>query len=209
MYRIINTSRNVAQSFTTRRKVMSKQTTQRLTTRLREEICENVVTALFKDRLAALAKLNNELATKLLHWHVEPKHLALMKQLPPHFFSTTHEIRYQSKVSGFRAEYGEITTTEGLRVPADIGNYGRIELPSTHGMWKEIRARDAEFISIYDDKKALREKINGLLNGVTTVKALVATWPEVTEYLPEFEEKLDVPAVKADELNVLIAKLKK
>jgi hypothetical protein len=188
---------------------MSKENTIRLTTQLRAEIVDNVVKALFKDRRAENAKSDNALAAKLLFWHVEAKNAGLMKQLPPEYFYTTNAIKYQTPpVSGERGENGDIRSIEGLRVPASL-QHGRIELPSQHAMWKEIRASKAEASAIYSHEQELRSKIRGLVAGVNTVKALVAAWPEVVEYLPEFEEKKSLPAVKADELNSLIAKLKK
>lgn len=189
---------------------MSKAKTTRLTNGLRADISENVINGLFAERARALVTSDTALAARLLNWYVEPRHQALMKQLPSYFFATMGGIRYQTKEqSGVKVEYGEVATSEGLRVPADLGNYGRIHLPATHGLWKEIRASVAECTAIHNDKKILKEKIYGLMAGVSTVKALVAAWPEVTEYLPEFEEKLNVPAVRAEELNDFILKLKK
>ena len=181
----------------------------RLTTQLRNDICSNVVRTLFNERRQEKVKSDDLLAAKLLLWHVESKNAALMKQLPTEYFYMVSSIKYQAPViSGQRGDYGDISTQEGLRVPASL-QHGRIELPATHGIWKEIRASKVEEAAIYDGENVIREKIFGLVNGVNTVKALLAAWPEVVEYLPEFEEKMSVPAIKADELNSLIAKLKK
>lgn len=189
---------------------MSKAASQRLTNALREQILDSVVTSLFRERKAALVASDDKLAEKLLAWYVEPKNAALMRQLPGEYFHSVSCIRYEAPaVSGRNSDYGAISSSVTLRVPAVL-QHGRIELPSSHGMWKEIRASDAEAESINNDTRALREKVNGLLNGVTTVKALLTAWPEVEEYLPKFEQATtNLPAVRAEELNSMIAKLKK
>lgn len=189
---------------------MSTASKQRLTNTLRDEITKSVVTELFRERKAARVASNNKLAEKLLAWYVEPKNAALVKQLPGEYFFETGAIRYEAPtVVGKSSDYGAIQTSVGLRIPA-ILQYGRIEVPLTHGLWKEIRASEAEAVSINGDESELREKVNGLLYGVNTVKALLAAWPEVEEYLPKFEETTaNLPAVCAGELNDMIAKLKK
>lgn len=190
---------------------MSKPNNQRLTNGLRDDILHSVTTSLFNKRRDEAREAEGKLAEKLLVWYIEPKNAALMKQLPDEYFYSASSIRYQEPpVSGKRVEQGQISASSSTyRVPASL-MYGHIELPLTHGLWKEIRAVQAEQKAIHEDSVALRDTVRGLLYGVTTIKALVVAWPEVEEYLPKVEETVkSLPAIRAEELNGMIAKLRK
>jgi hypothetical protein len=183
---------------------MGKPVSIRLTNELRTRIVSALLKDVFGTREERAKKVESDLAAKVLNWHIGDKNLALMKQLPAtYFMSESHiNVRATDVTSG-------LDSTEGFRVPAEL-QYGRwIELPATHGMWKEIRASEAELEAISVARVEVNQKANGLLAGVNTVSKLLETWPEAAAYLPTFAEKTNLPAVRAEELNGMIAKLKK
>ena len=179
----------------------------RLTNDLRIKIVQNLIAALFDERRDELKKRENAVARKVMNWVIGEKNLELMKQLPPEYFDTRHNFRITvPNTEGYEL----IESMDGIRVPAIYnGNYNYVELPATNGLWKEIRACAADMKKYIEEKGEVRTRTNGLLAGVNTVKALLTVWPDIEPFVPVVEEKTGLPAVQADELNVLIRRIKK
>ena len=181
---------------------MAKSNSVKLTNDIREKIMENIAKATFKDRRAALQLQKNSVVGEVISALIGSTNLSLMKQLPPEYFYNQFDFRFYSAGS---VGLVSISVSEPIRVPA-VYQYGTIELPATSGFWKKLRAVSAAQKALYDDEEALVEKARSLLMAVTTVKALLESWPEVEPFLPEIAAKKELPAIRVDEINAMILK---
>lgn len=71
---------------------------------------------------------------------------------------------------------------------------------------QQFHALDAEEKDLRDRRSTIRAQVRAALNSVTTVKKLLAVWPEAKELLPENleEAKVNLPALAVNDLNTMI-----
>jgi hypothetical protein len=178
----------------------------RLTTSVRSEIIQRAVKALIEPRRAALKDAEAVIADEVIAYHIGSKNLALMAQLPPEYFESKSS--FYAVCKNYRS--GSLTSKKGAKVPANMRYDLEVQLPETHGLWKKIKAHEVSREAIEQDEIDLKVKMRGLLDGCTTTKTLLEAWPEVKDYLPDFAAPtVNLPAIRSEDLNSFIAKLKK
>lgn len=174
-----------------------------LTNAIRDTLRENIVNHTFNERVLANRERESALAEKILDHVIGDANLRLMKQLPKEFFVTKSTISLRSETKGFTLRLKDVRA-----IPAYIA-HSRVELPLTHGFWKEIRAVDVEDDAILKEKAQLRSEINAVLQSVRSVPKLLEVWPDIEPFLPKFEEMANLPAVRVEDLNRKIKKFAK
>jgi hypothetical protein len=172
----------------------------RLTETIREHIILHAVRYTFDERRKELGERESIITNKAIDYVIGDDNLRLMKKLPDNFFAYRTDIRIHSKDN-----YSYKKLLNGRLVPAFIA-YSGAELPATNGLWREINAVDREKAALEDERGELTTKIRAMLAGITTVKRLLEVWPESEPFLPSFEEKANLPAVQAEDLNTMIKK---
>lgn len=79
-------------------------------------------------------------------------------------------------------------------------------IPADDPLVQQFHDLDAEEKDLRDRRSTIRAQVRAVLNSVTTVKKLLAVWPEAKELLPENleEAKVNLPALAVNDLNTMI-----
>ena len=187
---------------------MAKKTIM-LTEKLRQQITHEVVSAIFDERFEKLKMVESALFDKVLNQEIGEKNLKLMAELPAEYFVVRSIIYIQEPNANYNDRVALISHIGGRKAPGYLVHGGSIELPKTHGLWKEIRAIIAEKKNAMDERKEATLQTRAILNSVKTVKKLIEVWPEVERFVPTVEEEKALPAVQMETLNAMLAKASK
>ncbi len=173
----------------------------RLTESIRIGIRKNVLEKTFEERAAELKARENAIFDKVVNWAISVEHRHHMDRLPNNFFPNLYEIMI--------GDGTYIRSTTGRHCPHFFRN--GIELPQTHGIWKELRALKSDEEKLCEDKRVLKESVWAMLASCSTLSALRAAWPEVDQYLPDYVTagKTNLPTIRGETLNELIFKSRK
>ncbi len=177
----------------------------KLTVRLRGEILENVLSTTFKDRIEALREKKRKVADTVYRDVLGKKNITLMESLPKGFLPERDEVRVA--VDG---DFLHLPLGEPRRVISEKAGYNAWK-NYTHDsvIGKQILEVRAAEGKLNEDYTSLRSKAQTILNSVTTVKSLLATWPEVSQFLPANPDVVaNLPAIPVEELNKTIAAMR-
>lgn len=208
--------------------------TKRMSRELASEIVNNVLRATFKDRLASLIEEENEEEKKLgdrVYLEAIPEeYLKLMRKLPATYFTQSYHAMPRGRdgyiidhplhrswyglyaiISGSYFRYGSsgIMMSDSRPIPAlyQHGRWGDI----SGSLIIEIDAWKARYEQLFNEALELKTKIDSVMASVKTVKALLETWPDCKQYIPEHAFASDdrsLPMVVIADLNDAISKAK-
>lgn len=165
-----------------------------------------IIQVTFKEREAELTDERDHLFDDVLARHLGDAKDAF-DALPVKFKQQSSQI-YVS-VGGY-AFY--IRRSVSSSIPASLYHNHRIDLDPETELGKRVLAVIAKQEKVDEDRRALMNKINPILNSCTTVKKLLETWPEVKEHIPDHilaPEPLALPAVLVDDVNAAIKSMQK
>ncbi|NQZ53282.1 MAG: hypothetical protein HRT93_03400 [Piscirickettsiaceae bacterium] len=88
---------------------------------------------------------------------------------------------------------------------------GRPEYSDTHKFAKRFTKMSDKLAVVNDEWVNLRQNLRAMLDGCTSIKALLEQWPEGEKYLPEVEDKKKITtalAIPPSKINCLISHAK-
>lgn len=176
----------------------------KLTKALRDHIVERVDTVTFADRRAAIKQVEADLNARAYDFFVGDKNKELIQALPKDYFTISSNIRVKTLD-------GETIglTGEARPVPAVLTYWHTVDLDgSVSDLSDDIIVFRRQYEQLSKDAVDVRHHIRCLVNSVSTLAKLKDVWPEVNEYLPETEEPMSLPAVRSDEINALLARVR-
>lgn len=199
--------------------------TKRMTTDLRNRIKQNVIRDTFKDRLTALIAEEKKLGDMFYQEALPKEHLELMNKLPQGYFHHAVYARPRQFQHPMSMEYRVLyTLISGSHVRYDssglvMSESRVIPIVYQYGQWTEASPATAEaiekwrneYVKLFKEAQELEQKVDSALLAVKTVKALLETWPECKQYIPDDAFAADdrsLPTVVIADLNEAIVKAK-
>jgi len=187
----------------------------RLSKQIKEEILGTAVNSIMKDRIDKRDKAWTNFADEIYRHAVGPNKLP-MAALPDGFLPKAKTVAFYVETGdGLSSKRAELRMSEERRIPCSLlvayGYTGASQFTVCAGttLQKKYELLKKESEQIGKDSRAIYVKIKGVLEACTTDKALIEAWPEATRYMPpEIKQHKALPAIAADGLNELIAKVK-
>jgi hypothetical protein len=177
---------------------------RRLTQELRSSIVTKALAAFNKEPQAALLKADQEFALALYQYTYGDKE-AMARSLGRDWieFSDTLTVRRE----GETRYYGrELKLPKEMPFPSSSLSQGTIEISKKSPMRKAYDDLRAQHDRHAEAAKGLTEKLYALLKRCTTVKRLVAEWPEGAQFIPRYSPPPMpiVPATLTHDINRML-----
>ncbi len=165
----------------------------KLTKEIKANIVENAVRGTLGDRLKQLETERNALA-EIIYNAVYPADIqAAMAKLPDTFFVENANMRFM--LDG-KHEH-DVTLNSSRKVGAVHSyryNSPLLEVSTTNAMGQRFLAYTTARKQYYDDRIKLRDAMEALLAGISSIKKLLEVWPEGRAYYAAY---LDGPLPNA------------
>lgn len=158
----------------------------RLTLSLRLMIVANVMEKAFSKEEAEIKQSRIELGEAFYFSNVTVEQEKLADKLPREFFRITDElrdIRFTNPASskGHEMVIISVLFKKERRIPFIMTATRSAESLSLYKQAERIEALEE---ALRDKRHTLREEINNVLKGATTVKALIKIWPKGKQFIP-------------------------
>jgi len=176
----------------------------KLTNTIKDRIFSNIMSDTFGERKKTLQDQKSRLADDVYANYYGP-YLKKMSALPESFFVSKSKINIKSSVDRYCVEL-DMTKS---RLFCSQYHYGDMTLEAGSDLEKRfVEIREIER-SLSSDEKKLSHNIRSILNQVNTDKQLAEVWPESEKWIPQTQEaRLNLPALRCDDLNDMIAEMK-
>lgn len=172
----------------------------RLTMEMRDAIQQKLITRAFDAREKAQAAEKAALADAVYNDIYPAKVQAIMEGLPKDFFPYDNDL----KVS-FHGEVVNLRWGREARRVAHGHQYSVATIyPKDHKLTKRYDAWKKAERELTAEKDKAKSRARALLKSVTTIKRLIAVWPEVKPFVEVYENQPGrggLPAIPMGELN--------
>ena len=180
---------------------------KRLSKVIRNDICREVIKKTSTQAWENLRLRRISLVEKLLDELVTP-YAGVMSKMPAGSFPTIKSIMISTS-SSWKDQF-ELTIKDRTAVPFWLSN-ARLNVSNNDDdrITEKIRLELLQYTKDVAKLKADIETLEGetmvVLNGCTTVKALLSIWPEVEDSIPTYAKDVrNLPAVTTNKVNDLI-----
>lgn len=189
---------------------------RRLSEDLRREIRGSVMKGAFQAEAAKATEAQKALALRIYRHFISEKIEQAALQAPSEF-------RYMSESFAIKT-YGDDPNDYGRRVtlelpaerplPVRLFQYGELGSlsklkPQEFRLIEAIERANKNEAEVEQKRTELRDKVNGVLCSVTTVKRLLQVWPEVKPHIPAWALEDPKPNLPAVEVGDVMKSLKK
>jgi hypothetical protein len=176
----------------------------RLTNAMREIICRELLKQRFEAEEEAFLNDRMDFADRCYDAAFTPEEREIMSKLPDGYMPARSEI-----VFGFGGEWHVLRFRNAKKVPYADSNswyFDRFAFGVTSPMTREWAAHLDRKSSLQKKKDEAKTKIMAILCGVSTVKSLLKTWPEVAPWLPAsaIDASTNLPAIPVAEVNAML-----
>lgn len=193
----------------------------KLTNQMRDDICDRLVEATFRERHLAVIEAEMTLAQKLRDMLLTPEQIKAVDALPRKFFvgdgqNSYGEYRREllSKLYIYVAHpeksnsYVQVYFGQDVRVPAFI--HGIVhKLEADDPFWDEIKAWKDAKNTLEKEESEFLAQTEGVLKAFPTVEKLLEAWPTIKDVMPkDFFTPLLKPQLPMQTVNALDEKLK-
>jgi hypothetical protein len=168
----------------------------KLTAAIREEVALNVMHHGFNEEESNLKNREHELAEECYALRYPEKQLEALQVLGADYLyhSSSIYVLYNNDNEGVVLRFRSAPRLVASRTDFSIKAYTDLD--------KRVSAFVADRASTQQRRKKSYADTMAVLKSFTTTNALLASWPEITEFVPEEAPKAkNLPAVQLDQLN--------
>lgn len=176
----------------------------RLTNAMRESICRELLKQRFEAEEEVLLNDKLDFADRCYNAVYSPEERKIMSKLPNGYMPTCTETSFC-----FQKAWYALRFRNAKRIPwADRNSWHaeRFSFSDENLLVKEWAELQRRSDSLKEMKSEAKTKIMAILRGISTVKRLLETWPEVAPWLPasEADASINLPAVPVAEINAML-----
>lgn len=166
----------------------------RLTKSLRDEIHNALMERAYVDRKDEVARMEHDLGMAVYNDKYSPAVQTLMKQFPDDFFE-----QHRAIYVAFNDDYYHLSLQQSVPAGNQHTRWRAMDnYPEEHELtdaFKKFRKAKEEY---ENDRDRLSAESVAILQGCSTVKKLLETWPEIKPVL----EKLGIQSVQSEEVRL-------